>query len=313
MRMQKLILEAGPATLIPLVHVPLLKVAPRHEGEYRVVPDSMGDLCHFYGDFAGYHLYLIVSTYKKRIVEDSINYYDKARGLFSLSLSVVTDSGRSETIRIEKCVAPLHQIVDGYQRFPEYISAEQFSPGTPDALKFHFPSAQPKFKFSNNLIPHIPEPVRFSETGLFDLRIEYIGRAIGKDGTREIADRLGNGHSTESQILNEFVHKKTNRDVYAVLYKPGRLTDPYGKELSFLSYSDIVDVLEKSLIGAFKPLKNKQSLNFPNDGSRTVEKLVVNGIDTLWVSICSPKDYGLLQTDEVAPEREHRFDLKIRI
>ncbi|MBI3523520.1 MAG: hypothetical protein HY066_03155 [Betaproteobacteria bacterium] len=310
--MQKLNLESGPATLIPLVHVPLLKVAPRREGEYKVVPDSLGDLCHFYGNFAGYHLYLIASTYKKRIVEDTINYYDKTRGLFSLSLSAITDSGKTETIRVEECSAPLHQIIDGHQHFPEHISVEQFSPGTPDALKFHFLSSQPKFKFSNNLIPHIPESLRFSGTGLFDLRIEYIGKAIGKDGTREVADRLGNGHSTESQILNEFVHKKANRDVYAVLYKPGQLTDSFGKELSFLSYSDVVDIFEKSLIGAFKPNKNKQSLSFPNDGSQTVEKLVNNGIDALWITICSPKDYGLLLSDEVAPERVHRFDLKIR-
>lgn len=309
--MQKLLLEAGPATLIPLVHVPLLKAAPRREGEYRVVPDSMGDLCHFYGDFTGYHLYLIVSTFKKRIVDGSVKYYDRAQGLFSLSLSVITDSGVTETIEVEKCIAPLHQVVDGRQQYPEHISVEQFSTGTPDALKFHFSSGQAKFKFSNNLIPFIPDAIRFSSAGLFDLNIEYIGRAVGKDGTREVADRLGDGHSTESIILNEFVHKRTNRDVYAVLYKPGRLTDIFGKELSFLSYTDVIDILEKSLIGSFRPNKNKQSLGFPNDGSHTVGKLVANGIDRLWVSICSPKDYGLLHTASVAPEHDHRFDLAI--
>lgn len=312
MRMQKLRLESGPATLIPLVHVPLLKEAPRRDGEYKAIPDFMGDLCHFYGDFAGYHIYLIASTYRKRIVEESINYYDKARGRFSLALSVITDDGKSETIQIDECIAPLQQIVGGRSLFPEHISIEQFSPGTPDALKFHFPSSQPKFKFSNNLIPHIPESVRFSKTGLFDLRIEYIGKAVGKDGTREVADRLGNGHSTESQILNEFVHKKTNRDAYAVLYKPGQLTDTNGKSLSFMSYSEIVDVFEKSLIGAFKPEKNKQSLNFPNDGSQTTGKLVGLGIHTLWIEACSPKDYGLLLTNEVSPEQVHRFELRIR-
>lgn len=307
-----LILEAGPATLIPLVHVPLLKQAPRREGEYKVIPDGLGDLCHFYGDFAGYHLYLIASSYKKRILENSVDYYDKANGMFSVSLSVTLDSGKNKSVRAEGCKAPLFEFVAGGSRFPEHISIEQFSPGTPDALKFHFSNSAAKFKFSNNLIPHIPEAVRLSDSGLFDLRVEYIGKAVGKDGTREIADRLGNGHSTESQILNEFVHKKTNRDAYAILYKPGSLTDPYGREDSSMSYSEVVDVLEKSLIASFLPPKNKQSRNFPNDGSLPMQKLIKNDVNRLWISAASPLDYGQLFTDDVAPEREHRFDLHIK-
>ncbi|MGL6010465.1 MAG: hypothetical protein ACRC0J_02975, partial [Shewanella oncorhynchi] len=281
MRFRTLQLQSGPATLIPLVHVPLLKDAPRHEKAYKVIPDSLGDLCHFYGDFAGYHIYLIVSTYKKQIVKDSVNYYDKTRGIFSVALSATMDDGTTEIVHIDECEAPLYQVVNGRPLFPTDISVEQFSPGSPDALKFHFSSAQPKFKFSNNLIPHIPESVRLSDSGLFDLRIEYIGKAVGKDGTREVADRLGNGHSKESLILNEFAHKRTNRDAYAVLFKPGSLTDMYGKALSVFSYSDIVDIFEKSLIGHFKPDKNKQSRNFPNDGSQTVGNLVHHGVETL--------------------------------
>lgn len=311
MRFHTLQLESGPATLIPLIHVPLLKDAPRSEGAYKVVPDSLGDLCHFYGDFAGYHLYFIASTYKKQIIKDSVNYYDKARGMFSVDLSAIMDNGTTEIVHVSECEAPLHQIVNGRPLFPTDISVEQFSPGSPDALKFHFPSAQPKFKFSNNLIPHIPESVRLSDGGLFDLRIEYIGKAVGKDGTREVADRLGNGHSTESQILNEFVHKRINRDAYAVLFKPGKLTDMRGNALSAFSYSDIVDIFEKSLIGYFKPDKNKQSLNFPNDGSQTAANLARHGVETLRIEVRSPEDYGLLLTDEAMPERKHRFELKI--
>jgi len=311
MRFTRLQLESGPATLIPLIHVPLLKVAPCHEDSYKVIPDSMGDLCHFYGDFAGYHLYLIASTYKKQIVKDSINYHDKARGLFSIALSVITDSGDTKTVHINECKAPLHEVVGGQMLFPSEISLEQFSPGAPDALKFHFSSTQPKFKFSANLIPNIPESVRLSNSGLFDLRIEYIGKAVGKDGTREVADRLGNGHSTEAQILNEFVHKKTNRDAYAVMFKPGHPMDMFGKPVSALSYSEIVDVFEKSLIGHFKPEKNIQSLKFPNDGSQTVCNLLNHGVDTLWIELRSPQDYGMLFTDEAPPERKHRFELKL--
>jgi len=310
-RLSVLQLESGPATLIPLIHIPLLKDAPRREGAYKVVPDSLGDLCHFYGDFAGYHLYLITSTYKKQIVKDSINYYDKTQGLFSVALSVIRDNGETEIVHINECKAPLQEFVGGHTMYPHDISVEQFSPGAPDALRFHFSSAQPKFKFSNNLIPYIPSSVRQLHSGLFNLQIEYIGKAIGKDGTREVADRLGNGHSTEAKILNEFVHKKTNRDAYAVLFKLGHPTDVFGKPLSVLSYSEIVDVFEKSLIGHFKPEKNIQSCNFPNDGSHTTWNLAQHGVDALRIELRSPQDYGLLFTNEVSPELKHRFELEI--
>lgn len=312
MNIRPISFEAGPATLIPLVHVPLLKQAPRNDdAAYKVIHDQSGDLCHFYGDFAHYHLYIIASSYKTRLVENSIDYYDRENGLFSASLSVMTDEGKTVTTRVEGCKAPLCEIVVGGQRFPEAISIENFSPGTPDALKFHFGSIGAKFKFSCNLIPQIPETIRFAASGLFDLKIEYIGKAVGQDGTREIADRLGNGHSTESAILNEFVHKKTNRDAFAVLFKPGKLTDGSGKEDKSLSFGDVVDILEKSLIASFLPKKNMQSRNFPNDDSLSGQKLRSFGVNRIWVSIKSPEQYGRLFTEHVAPEREHRFDLEL--
>lgn len=301
-------LDAGPATLIPLVHVPLLNEAPRREGEYKAITDSLGDLCHFYGDFAGYHLYLIASSYKKRI--DSVDYYDKKNGKFSVSLSVTLDTGVLDVIHLNDCQAPLCEQTASGLKYPEDITIEQFSIGTPDALKFHFRNSAAKFKFSNNLVPFLPEEERLSKSGLFNLSIEYVGKAIGKDGTREVADRLGNGHSTESLILNEFVHKRTNRDAFAILYKPGRLTDLYGNDDPSMSYSEVVDVLEKSLIASFLPPKNILNRKFPNDGSDTTHRLIKCGVNRLLIIVNSPLEYGLLFTDYVEPERAHRFDIK---
>lgn len=309
MYMRALCLDAGPATLMPLVHVPLLHDAPRSEGEYKAITDTLGDLCHFYGDFAGYHLYLIASSYKKRI--NSVNYYDKENGKFSISLSVTHDNGVTEEVNLNDCHAQLYEQTFSGLKYPDDITIEHFSVGTPDALKFHFRNKTAKFKFSNNLVPFLPEEARLSKYGLFNLKIEYIGKAVGKDGTREIADRLGNGHSTESSILNEFVHKKTNRDAFAILYKPGRLTDQLGNEDSSMSYSEVVDALEKSLIASFLPAKNILNRKFPNDGSVTTQKLIGVGVSRLLITANSPEDYGLLFTEDAEPERVHRFDLKI--
>ena len=148
MYIRALYLDAGPATLIPLVHVPLLHDAPRGEGEYKAITDTLGDLCHFYGDFAGYHLYLIASSYKKRI--DSVNYYDKENGKFSISISVTLDTGVTDVVHLNDCQAQLYEQTSSGLKYPDDITIEHFSVGTPDALKFNFRNTAAKFKFSNN-------------------------------------------------------------------------------------------------------------------------------------------------------------------
>lgn len=303
-------LDAGPATLVPLVHVPLLKEAPRAEGEYKSISDSAGDVCHFHGDFSGYHIYMIATTYKKRIIPGSLNY-DKEKGLFSLLLEVTLADGTFKQVEVNNCKCPLFQVSSSGKRFPERISVETFSPGTPDSLKFHFPDHQPKFRFSSSLIPDLPDAVRLENYEICDLKIEYIGKSVG-DGSREIADRLGNGHSTETAILNELLHRKTNLDAYAILYKPGVLTiGENGPKSSAISFPEIVDILEKSLISKFLPEKNKNSRNFPNDLSTPAKQLVDLGITNLHVTAKSPLDYGLLFTDEVEREKTHYFDIRL--
>lgn len=305
-------LDVGPATLIPLIHVPLLKKAPRIEGEYKVIPDSLGDLCHFYGDFSGYHIYMIASTYKKNIIESSLDYYDKKNGIFTLSIEVILNTGESRVIQINSCKCPLVQAGRDGIIYPEKITIENFSTGSPDGIKFHFPNEEAKFRFANNLIPDIPEKIRLELPEICDLKIEYIGKSVGKDGTREISDRLGDGHSTESIILNEFLYKKTNLDVYAILYKPGALTIGEDGSLSHeLSFSEVVDILEKSLIASFLPEKNKNSRDFPKDVSIPAKKLIKLGVSNLWLTVNSPLEYGLLYSDDVERERVHKFDLEI--
>jgi hypothetical protein len=284
-------LESGPATLLPLLHVPLLKHAPRSENEYKVITDSLGDFCHFYGDFSGYHLYMIASSYKKNIEKDSL-IYDQESGQFSVSLSMTLDNGLKESIHLDRCQAPLAEMGSTGPRYPTHVTVEQFSPGNPDGIMFHFKGSKAKFKFSHNLIPYIPESTRNGRGELFNLNIEYIGKASGKDGSREIADRLGAGHSKESLILNEFLHKKTNRDAYAILFKPGRPEGARG--LAAISH--------------FLPRHNEISRTFPRDGSVPAMRLLEDGVSSVQIILKSPADYGQLYTSDCEPDLDHRFE-----
>lgn len=310
----EIILDAGPATLIPLVHVPLLKKAPRSPGEYKVVreEDDDGDVMHFYGDFSGFHIYMIATTYKKRIVDGSLDYFDKKNGLYSLSLEITTASGEVKIIEIESCKCPLHQQSSCGLVYPSRITVEKYSTGTLDSLMFHFDGLSPKFKFANSLIPNISDEVKLSLSDFFDLKVEYIGKSVGKDGTREISDRLGCGHSTETRILNRLSHRHTHLDAYAILYKPTPLTNGEDGPLSsMLSFAQVVDALEKSLIAKFLPKENKNSRFFPNDSSEPVKLLSNLGVTKLWISAESPLEYGLLYSDEIERDKVHKFDIKI--
>ena len=307
-------LDAGPATLIPLGQVPLLKKAPREEGGYMVVPDGYddGDVVHLYGDFSGYHLYMIATTYKKRIVEGSLDYFDRKNGVYALSLEITLDNGESRKVRVDSCQCPLHMQYESGAVYPSNITIEKYAPGTPDSLKFHFDGHSPMFKFSNNLIPNIPDGIRLDTPEICDLKIEYIGMSVGREVIREIADRLGDGHRTEAKILNRISNKETNKEAYAVLYKPTALTEGEGGPLSSkMSFPEVVETLEKSLISQFLPKRNEYSKNFPNDLSVRAKQLADLKVTNLWVKAESPLDYGLLFTDEIERKRVHRFDIKI--
>lgn len=293
------------------MHMPLLKGAPRKDGAYEILEDELGDLVHFYGDFSGFHIYLIVTTYKKEIVPESLRYYDPLNGMFSVTLSVMDDDGNRKLIPLEKCQAPIFQNTAEGAVFPQKITVEKFSVGTPDGLKFHFAKGAPKFRFSNNLTPHVSELARFSNDGYFDLQVEYVGKAVGDDGSREVSDRFEDGHSTETKILRELNHKRTNRDGYAILYKPGRLIDVDGTLSSSISYSHIVDVMERAITSYFQPEKNKTNKKFPDDRSDGALRLRKAGVDYLFIEIESPSKYGMLYTFDAARDLIHRCEMEI--
>jgi hypothetical protein len=106
--------------------------------------------------------------------------------------------------------------------------------------------------------------------------------------------------------------KRTNLDAYAILYKPTALTAGENGPLhTGMTFTELVNALEQALISSFKPIKNKNSLNFPNDFSTPAKQLINMGISNIHLTVESPIDYGKIYTDHVESESKHRFDIKL--
>ncbi|MGB3726892.1 MAG: hypothetical protein WA981_14100 [Glaciecola sp.] len=145
-----LMLETGPATMIPLRHVEILKHAPRETGSYKVVTDRSGVRIHLYNDFSGFHIYMACTSPKKTIIKDSLNYFDKENGFFSVSVEVMQNDGKTRVINLPKCRVPLLEAYPWGVTPPSDISVHEYALGIPDSLGFHSSKSTECFNFSYN-------------------------------------------------------------------------------------------------------------------------------------------------------------------
>ncbi|MGB3726889.1 MAG: hypothetical protein WA981_14085 [Glaciecola sp.] len=168
-------------------------------------------------------------------------------------------------------------------------------------------------QINNNLTPFIETKLSEEDQRYFDLKIEYIGLSVGNEGSREAYQRLNQGHKKETDILHDINSRYPHLDCYAVLFKPGRLTEGESGPLSnALSFSETVAILEKSLISQFQPCTyNKHDLDFPYNGGVYVSKLKQMERQQIRVTVESPDDYGRLYSDEVEPAKRHRFQIDL--
>jgi hypothetical protein len=312
-QIKHLVLETGPATLIPLSQVELLKDAPRKENELKVLTDRHGVRVHMANDFSGFHIYMICTSPKKKILIESLDYYDKVNGFFSLSVEVTQNDGTTKNINLSKCKVPLLEAYPWGLTPPTDITVHQYATGIPDSLGFKMSKSTECFRFSNNLVPFIKNELSEEDRHFFDLKVEYIGLSVGDEGSREVHERLGQGHKKETQVMHDINNRKPHLDCFAVLFKPGQLTEGENGPVSdSLTFSETVAVLEKSLISQFKTSNyNKIDINFPYNGGEYVSKLKRMGTQQIRITAKSPSEFGRIYSSEVEPEKTHYFQIEL--
>jgi hypothetical protein len=279
-------LESGPATLIPPFYIDKIKDAPTSLDGLMVCHDGDDHRIFFEGDFSGFHLYLIVTHPRLEIVPGTVKLIERnlieATIAYNDSSSVV-----NQTIRFESPLIPILDVKEcRYGRNWE-------------AFELCGPSGH-----QEKLVLDLSFYSFYSLNGKnLPLQIEYIGIAA-KNG-RQAHDRLGEGHQKLDKVLADLVRRDVSRAAALVLYKTGDLRHPE------ISFPEIVETLEASLIQHFKPPMNTEHIDFPHKKTILTSKLKYFKMDKISAQIQSPKSTVLDSKYLACPRMCHNIYLDI--
>lgn len=167
-----------------------------------------------------------------------------------------------------------------------------------------------------------------------DMYVEYIGQAFGKDGERDVVDRLlGNtgqaGHGTLQRVLAEVNSTYPDQEVHLLLYsfgfhkryvagggffetpEPRHTIEETPTRLDDFAHAEIkrnirIDLVEASLIRYFAPSYNKiYKKSFPAESHKILDRLHELDITGLAVSISTEEHKVRLYSDTVKPTEHH--------
>lgn len=286
-----LCLLSGPGTIAPPRSIGLLDLAPSKDDDLYVHQLNEDHRLFFYGNFTGFHTYLIVTHTKFKVIPESVRQtgYDK----FEAKIAYEAEDGKKQAqlIKFNSPLLPIRSVKPcKYGR--DYDSFELEPLNGYASQKFHcnlsFITA-----YGTNLDAPVP------------LKIEYIGMAA-KNG-RTAQERLGEGHDKLQLVLGELNDRDLFRSVSLVLYKPGEL------DCDGITFPQVVETFEASLIQYFKPKPlNTEHLNFPNNKTKLTSVLASIGASHILTKLDSPHNTCLYSIHKPQPRSEHMFDVRLR-
>lgn len=169
----------------------------------------------------------------------------------------------------------------------------------------------------------------------FTYRVEYIGRAYGKNGERTAAERIGAGHKTVQQVLGEMAAYYPYRDVALILLDVNvqsreasfsldseNFQDLARLLLQFVSEPDgplidlakLVTAAEAMLIRSFPDARNQQYKGFPRrDAPSLVSDLLEAGITHLGVQLDVSRSFALIQHPDEGREPSERLRFAVNL
>lgn len=280
----------GPGTIIQPCNIGLLDLAPTKNDELYIHQSNDDNRLFFYGDFSGFHSYLIVTHTKFRVIPESVKRtgYD----CFQARIYFEDEDGNSvaQVVNFTSPLFPIRSVVAcKYGR-----DFDSFELGLYDG--------QVSQKFACNLL-FISSYAADLEAPI-PVKVEYIGMAA-KNG-RTAQERLGEGHYKLQTVLGELDDRDLFRGVSIILYKPGELDC---KEIEF---PKVVETLEASLIQHFKPRPlNVEQLDFPNNRTKLTSMLKRVGANKIISHIESPSNTSLYSDHMPQPQQEHIIRLTV--
>ena len=281
-------LSSGPSTIVSAHQLDLLPDAPRDQDGFSAIHLPSDEQVLLQGDFSGFHLYLIVVHSRFLVVPGSVRMH--AGGRFSAEVYYEANDIRWHSVKLWfHC--PFGSVASVREcTFAAHSDAFEFRLGDGKSIKVHcsltFLTQYCTRKLS------IPA------------KVEYIGIAA-KQG-REAHMRLVAGHEKLQKILADVNNRHPFRTVSIFLYKPGPL------EGEAVSYQDIVETLEASLISHFQTnIYNSEHLAFPNNRTKLTDTLKRIGVVQVVSQLTSPDGVAIYSDTITTAQKEHVIQLTL--
>lgn len=273
---------SGPATVVDPSYIEYLNQPHGMMAGVKVIRLSEDHRLFLQGQFGGFRIYILVTHTRAEIIPGSVQP-------ISLTHFVAV-------IRLELSPGTLteHQIVFRAPLLP-YTDVRATSYGLfPDSFEFRGPGpGTESFPCNLSFLLHYAE-----NSPPIPLRVEYIG--ITKSEKREAHDRLGEGHEKLQKLLAEQNRRPSRQTTSIVLYRPSELEPP------ILSFADVIETIEATMIQHFKPQPlNVARLNFPHDSPELCAKIKAVDVNAILTVVESPKGAKLFSHS--APQAQEHF------
>ncbi|QNK03485.1 hypothetical protein [Dyella telluris] len=284
-----LCLQSGPATIVPAAKIRLLKSAPRTSEGLSVVKVTEDERVLLFGDFSGFHLYVIVTHTKFRVDPSSVRAMKGDR--FSATVYCEPMNHGREAARHSR-------VLQLWFKSPvlhaEHVEACAYG-NEPNGFAFHVPGCGVQKYFCDMafVTGYSTRPVTIPAN------IEYIG--MSARGGSEVHSRFQGGHDKLESVLSELVQRQSFCDVSILVYKPGELE-------ANLAFHTVVEILEAGLIGHFKPKHNTEHRNFPSSAHKLTGAARSLGANGLKLQLEAPKNVVLYSDGQPLPRNIHDAD-----
>lgn len=281
---------SGPATVVSSKYINYLDLKERdsmtvsfHQimDDYRLIA---------IGDFSKFQLYVLTEHTRFRIRPDSVKLIDDFR--FQAEIIFLNKDSEEITKEITFC----------FDNEPiKSVKICQFGRdyNTFNVIPKDVTKNNQMFPVDLTLITRFTEDFDYT----FPLEIKYIG-IVEAEG-RTVKDRLGKGHEKLQDLLGEHDLKHEFKSCSILLYKQVK------PDYNFLSFPEVIETLEASLIQYFKPEKNIEHKDFPKNNTKLKEKLKSMKINRIYASLESPLNTMLCSKHKNLYKAIHEINLRI--
>lgn len=217
-----------------------------------------------------FHLYTILLAPKYYIKEESIHYDEDHVDL--TFQSETTDECINISYQIDPEINHKKVLIETklpFESFDIIFNDEEWL------------SAHPENKRRETLsVNQFVDLYKMHYGGTEDLKVLYIGKAYGENGTRDAFDRLSKGHETLQKILADLPRRYNGTRIkimllrfekrLGVLFSPSNLSDTSSDLSDAINHPIIgkqeVSITEAALINSFKPVYNTDYVDsFPDE------------------------------------------------